>query len=163
MSWSYLILCSKPTGIFPLCSRAVCRANWKWFDTGHNWPPAFIGWVALSSMFVVRLSSRIRDTSSHLHFMMFQTIQTIYFLWGYDPGNMSVSTYAELSPVYCCLVFKSCFYVTWRSNFCLWSPFVQALRQSAFSCTHSTSLSPSLWRIKNIKMKVKEGWPCEKI
>ena len=24
---------------------------------------------------------------------MFETIQTIYFLWGYDPGNMSVSTY----------------------------------------------------------------------
>ena len=53
--------------------------------------------------FVVR-SSRIRDTSSHLHYMMFQTIQTIYFLWGYDPGNMSVSFIAELSPVYCCLV-----------------------------------------------------------
>ena len=35
---------------------------------------------------------------------MFQTIQTIYFLWGYDPGNMSVSFIAELSPVYCCLV-----------------------------------------------------------
>ena len=34
----------------------------------------------------------------------FQTIQTIYFLWGYDPGNMSVSFIAELSPVYCCLV-----------------------------------------------------------
>ena len=49
-------------------------------------------------------SSRIRDTSSHLHYMMFQTIQTIYFLWGYDPGNMSVSFIAELSPVYCCLV-----------------------------------------------------------
>ena len=53
-------------------------------------PPASIGWVALSSIFVV-CSSRIRDTSSHLHYMMFQTIQTIYFLWGYDPGNMSVS------------------------------------------------------------------------
>ena len=35
---------------------------------------------------------------------MFQTKQTIYFLWGYDPGNMSVSFIAELSPVYCCLV-----------------------------------------------------------
>ena len=63
--------------------------------------------VALSSnvcrSFVVR-SSRIHDTSSYLHYMMFQTIQTIYFLWGYDPGNMSVSFIAELSPVYCCLV-----------------------------------------------------------
>ena len=39
--------------------------------------------------------------------MMFQTIQTIYFLWGYDPGNMSVSFIAGLSPVYCWLV---CFY-----------------------------------------------------
>ena len=55
-------------------------------------PPASIGWVALSSMFV-RSLSRIRYTSSYLHYMMFQTIQTIYFLWGYDPGNMSVSTY----------------------------------------------------------------------
>ena len=41
-------------------------------------------------------SSRIRDTSSHLHYMMFPSIQTIYFLWGYDPGNMSVSTYLLL-------------------------------------------------------------------
>ena len=65
-------------------------------------PPASIGWVALSSVFV-RCLSRIRYTSSHLHYMMFQTIQTIYFLWGYDPGNMSVSFIAELSPVYCCL------------------------------------------------------------
>ena len=54
-------------------------------------------------------SSRIRDTYSHLHCMMFQTIQTIYFLWGYDPGNMSVSFIAELSPVYCCLVYVKTF------------------------------------------------------
>ena len=52
---------------------------------------------------VVRLS-RIGNISSHLHSMMFPSIQTIYFLWGNDPGNMSVSAYAELSPVYCCLV-----------------------------------------------------------
>ena len=32
--------------------------------------------------------SRIGDISSHLHYMMLQSIQTIY-----DPGNMSVSTY----------------------------------------------------------------------
>ena len=57
-------------------------------------PPASIGWVALSS--VVRCSSRIGDISSHLHYMMFPSIQTIYFLWGYDPGNMSVSTYLLL-------------------------------------------------------------------
>ena len=54
-------------------------------------PPASISWVAPSSMFVVRRLSRIGHTSSHLHYMMFQTIQTIYFLWAYDPGNMSVS------------------------------------------------------------------------
>ena len=65
-------------------------------------PPASIGWVALSSLFG-RCLSRIGNTSSHLHYMMFQTIQTIYFLWGYDPGNMSMSFIAELSPVYCCL------------------------------------------------------------
>ena len=50
-------------------------------------------WLS-SSIFTVRSfvrSSRIRDTSSHLHYRMFQTIQIIYFLWGYDPGNMSVS------------------------------------------------------------------------
>ena len=47
------------------------------------------------------------NISSYLHYMMFQTIQTIYFLWGYDPGNMSVSFIADLSPVYCCLVFWS--------------------------------------------------------
>ena len=56
-------------------------------------PPASIGWVALSSVVVRRRSSRIGDISSHLHYMMFPSIQTIYFLWGYDPGNMSVPTY----------------------------------------------------------------------
>ena len=64
-------------------------------------------WLS-SSIFTVcsfvRCLSRIGNTSSHLHYMMFQTIQTIYFLWGYDPGKMSVSFIAELSPVYCCLV-----------------------------------------------------------
>ena len=49
-------------------------------------------WLS-SSIFNVCSLSRIRYTSSHLHYMMFQTIQTIYFLWGYDPDNMSVSTY----------------------------------------------------------------------
>ena len=50
------------------------------------------GTEADKTMFVCSLS-RIGNTSSHLHCMMFQTIQTIYFLWRYDPGNMSVSTY----------------------------------------------------------------------
>ena len=58
------------------------------------------GTEADKTMFVCSLS-RIGNTSSHLHCMMFQTIQTIYFLWGYDPGNISVSFIAELSPVYC--------------------------------------------------------------
>ena len=79
-------------------------------------PPASIGWVALSSVIVrlfVRCSSRIGNTSSYLHYMMFQTIQTIYFLWGYDPGNMPLSFIAELSPVYCCLVFKRPLMLGW--------------------------------------------------
>ena len=61
-------------------------------------------WLS-SSIFTVWsfvCSSRIRYTSFHLHYMMFQTIQTIYFLWGYDPGNMSVSFIH-------CLVLKSAF------------------------------------------------------
>ena len=61
-------------------------------------------WLSSSIFTVCCLLSRIGNTSSHLHYMMFQTIQTIYFLWGYDPGNMSVSFIAELNPVYCCLV-----------------------------------------------------------
>ena len=55
-------------------------------------PQASIGWVALFSVVRCRLSC-IGNISSHLHYMMFLSIQTIYFLWGYDPGNMSVSTY----------------------------------------------------------------------
>ena len=47
---------------------------------------------------------------------MFQTIQTINFLWGYDPGNMSVSFIAELSPVYCCLGLTV--YAFLWTNFC---------------------------------------------
>ena len=57
-------------------------------------PPASIGWVALSSVFVCL--SRIGNISSHFHYMMFPRIQTIYFQWGYDPGNMSVSTHLLL-------------------------------------------------------------------
>ena len=73
-------------------------------------PLASIGWVALSTVIGCRLS-RIGDISSHLHYMMFLSIQTIYFLWGYDPGNMSVSTFllllswAQFTVVYSFLVF----------------------------------------------------------
>ena len=49
--------------------------------------------------------------------MMFQTIQTIYFLWGYDPGNLSASFIAELSPVYCCLVRTRFVHLIWRKSF----------------------------------------------
>ena len=55
-------------------------------------------WLSSSifSCSFLRSSSRIGNISSHLHYMMFPSIQTIYFLWGYDPGNMSVSTYLLL-------------------------------------------------------------------
>ena len=49
-------------------------------------------------LFVVRRSSfvvcpsRIGNISIYLHYMMFQTIQTIYFLLGYDPGNVSATS-----------------------------------------------------------------------
>ena len=36
------------------------------------------------------------NISAHLHYMMFPNIQTIYFLWGNDSGNTSVSTYLLL-------------------------------------------------------------------
>ena len=49
-------------------------------------------WLS-SSIFSYWLSSssRIGDISSNLHYMMFPSIQTIHFLWGYDPGNVSAS------------------------------------------------------------------------
>ena len=67
-------------------------------------PPASIGSIFTCLFVVCRLSVPHCNISSYLHYMMFQTIQTIYFLWGCDPGNMSVSFIAALSPVYCCLV-----------------------------------------------------------
>ena len=78
-------------GRFKSCKKPSCTT----YSFCETQPPASIGWVALSSMFSCHLS-RIRDISSHLHYMMCQTIQTIYFLWGYDPGNMSGSTYLLL-------------------------------------------------------------------
>ena len=53
-------------------------------------------WLSSPIFSCCRSSSRIGNISSHLHYMMFPSIQTIYFLWGYDPGNMSVSTYLLL-------------------------------------------------------------------
>ena len=74
----------------------------------------------LSSSIFSCLLSRIGNISSHLHYMMFPSIQTIYFLWGYDPGNMSasnISSVAELSPVYCCLVIFLCHCGNWCRSF----------------------------------------------
>ena len=94
LDWNYFMLFRSPSQVFVLSS-SICIAK-----LSLQLPSAE---YLLSSLFGCS-SSRIGNTSSHLHYMMFETIQTIYFLWGYDPGNMSVSTYAELSPVYCCLV-----------------------------------------------------------
>ena len=99
-------------------------------------------------LFVCRRSSRIGDTSSHLHYMMFQTIQTIYFLWGYDPGNMSVSTYAELSPVYRCLV-SLFFYV------CCFLFYFLSLSVSLFTFCRFNS-QPTVW-LKNC-IKLTDNW-----
>ena len=46
-----------------------------------------------SSIFTCLFVVTHSDISSHLDYMMFPSIQTIYFLWGYDPGNMLVPTY----------------------------------------------------------------------
>ena len=64
----------------------------------------------------VRSLSRIGNTSSHLHYMMFQTIQTIYFLWGYDPGNMSVSTYPHCWVEPSLLLSSFCFALKMKEN-----------------------------------------------
>ena len=108
-------------------------------------PPASIGWVALSSLFV-RCLSRIGNTSSHLHYMMFQTIQTIYFLWGYDPGNLSVSFIAELSPVYCCLVF-----VFFATNFLRPNP-IPSKKGKVSKLKCHTLLCSKGQRVKSIKI-----------
>ena len=56
--------------LIPCVSEGFCKTQ----------PPASIGWVALSSL-VCRLSSVPHcNISSYLYYMMFQTIQTIYFL-----------------------------------------------------------------------------------
>ena len=90
------------------CYDVVCYCTISAFlrnsASSFHWLSSSIFTVCL---FVRSSSSRIGNTSSHLHYMMFQTIQTIYFLWGYDPGNMLVSFITELSPIYCCLVFQN--------------------------------------------------------
>ena len=111
-SLSLSLLISKPKDYMPtlkhFSTKTLCSTDpwlWKWTNLGINETSSF-HWLS-SSIFTYCLFvclSRIGNTSSHLRYMMFQTIQTIYFLWGYDPGNMSVSFIAELSPVYCCLV-----------------------------------------------------------
>ena len=107
----YLHICTKiPNGWTDIEHFSSCTPPFKselpfivkWKEL-RNSAPSF-HWLSSSIFTYCSSSSRIRDTSSHLHYMMFQTIQIIYFLWGYDPGNMSLSFIAELSPVYCCLV-----------------------------------------------------------
>ena len=75
-------------------SRRVHWTSIQWsfipFGHGHVIPvlrnsASSFHWLS-SSIFNIRRLSHIRHTSSHLHHMMFQTIQTIYFLWGYDPS-----------------------------------------------------------------------------
>ena len=78
----------------------MCRMNSTYCETQ---PPALSSVVCLSSV-------PHSDISTYLHYMIFPSIQTIYFLWGYDSGNMSVSFIAELSPVYWCLVFAFLWY-----------------------------------------------------
>ena len=93
--------------VYCLCQLLESMTNRFTFFTILRNSASSFHWLS-SSIFTVRsfgcLLSRIGNTSSHLHNMMFQTIQTIYFLGGYDPGYMSMSFIAELSPVYCCLV-----------------------------------------------------------
>ena len=85
--------------------KSLNKLSWSYFSF-HIFASNFLlrnsvssfHWLSSSIFNVRRRSSRIRDTSSHLHYMMFQTIQIKYFLWGYDPGNMSVSV-SNLTPL----------------------------------------------------------------
>ena len=71
-------------------------------------PPASIGWVALSSVFVCRsfvvthrwhlLSSPPYDVSEHTNYIFSVRI------WSWQHVSVNISSVAELSPVYCCLV-----------------------------------------------------------
>ena len=102
-------LAGKETGLFLCGSKELARAksqmplNWTALhqDSMHGLEAEVLvlNWLSSSILFVVRRSPRIRDTSSHLHYMMFQTIQTIYILCGYDPGNMSVSSYPHMMTI----------------------------------------------------------------
>ena len=97
--WGWIIL-----NRFPPSTGAACYFNWTWLFNLSRFSSKQIArlsfsqiksWVALS-LLVVCLYVRIGNISTYVHYMMFWTIQTIYFLWGYDPGNMSVSTYLML-------------------------------------------------------------------
>ena len=72
-----------------ICLRRVTR--YKLRDSASSFH-----WLSSSIFSGCCLSSRIGNISSHLHYMMFLSIQTTYFLWGYDPGNMPVPTYILL-------------------------------------------------------------------
>ena len=72
-------------------------------------PPASIGWVALSSvvcrLFVPHqwhlLSSPLYDVSEHTNHIFSVSI------WSRQHVSVNISSVAELSPVYCCLVFHN--------------------------------------------------------
>ena len=91
MVWVCLLLFWKLTFTFQVCE--ILEEFVKLGDSASSFH-----WLS-SSIFsywlFVRLS-RISDISSHLHYMRFPSIQTLYFLWGYDPGIMSLSTYLLL-------------------------------------------------------------------
>ena len=65
--------------ISPLCKLRNSASSFHWLSS------------SIFSYCLFGRSSRISDISSHIHYVMFRSIQTLYFLWGYDPGNMSVS------------------------------------------------------------------------
>ena len=89
---------------------------------------ASIGWVTLS---LLVLLSRIPDIFTYLQYMMFKTTQTIYFLRGCAPSNVSSSAYTHLmvvwwSPIMLCLTWSNEFcsvvhclvwYMQWKSNY----------------------------------------------
>ena len=85
---------------------------------------------------------------------MFQTIQTIYFLWGYDPGNMSVSFIAELSPVYRCLV-HMCFGIRISSPF---HPATQIISILNLNCPKNAETHARTWllsQLLEVKLELK--------
>ena len=91
--WSPLLRTSWFFGTFPFSQLRDSASSFHWLTSS-----IFSVWL------FVRSSSRIGDISSHLHYMMFHSIQTIYFLWSWQHVSANISNVVELSPVYCCPV-----------------------------------------------------------